>query len=59
VASLADGGSLAIGIGAFEQARKSTEGLARTFEIANKLIEFEEKAIRHIRETFGIELKPW
>ncbi len=57
---VADGGSLAMGIGASEKGGKATqEGQAETIDIANKLMESEEQAIRHVRKSYGIELKPW
>ena len=58
--AVADAGSLAMGIGASEQGGKATrEGQAQTIGIANKLMESEEEAIRHVRKTYSIELKPW
>jgi hypothetical protein len=57
---VADGGSLLIGIGASEEGGKATrEGQAETIGIANRLAESEEQAIRHVRKTYRIELKPW
>lgn len=58
--AVADGGSLAMGIGASKQGGKATkEGQAETIGIANKLMESEEQAIRHVRKTYQIELKAW
>lgn len=55
-----DGGSVAIGIGASEQGGKATsEGQTQALGIANKLIDSEERVIRHVRKTYQIELKPW
>lgn len=58
--AVADGGSLAMGIGASEQGGKGTrEGQAETISIANKLMDSEEQVIRHVRKTHGVELEPW
>lgn len=57
---VADGGSLAMGIGASDEGGETTrDGQAETLGVANKLMESEEDAIRHVRKAFRLELKPW
>jgi len=60
VGAVADGGILPIGPGISEKGGKATrEGQTKTEQLANKLIESEEQAIQHVRNTYGIELRPW
>jgi hypothetical protein len=60
VGVVADGGSLAMGIGGSDQgSAASRDGQAQTAAVAGKLIDSEEQTIRHVRKTYGIELRPW
>lgn len=59
VGAVADGGRMPIGLGILAGREATREGEAEVISIANKLIDSEERVIKHVRKTYGIELRPW